>query len=282
MQTARTVSELRARISAWKAAGECVAFVPTMGNLHAGHIRLVERARELADRVVVSIFVNPAQFGPGEDFERYPRTEEADAAKLAAAGAHLVFLPSVEEMYPGGAQSTTIVEVPGVSDILCGEFRPGHFRGVATVVTRLFNMVQPDAAIFGEKDFQQLMVIRRMVRDLAFPVEIVGEPTMREADGLAMSSRNQYLSPEERAKAPFLYQLLTRTAERLKQGETDIAALEEDALTALKKNGFRPDYFAIRRAENLEKSAAGDREQVILVAAHLGKARLIDNLRVQI
>lgn len=280
MHISRTLTDLREKVAHWRQAGERVAFVPTMGNLHAGHLALVERARDEAEHVVVSIFVNPTQFGPGEDFECYPRTEEHDAAKLAAAGCELLFMPDVETMYPGGADSTTFVEVPEISDILCGASRPGHFRGVATVVARLFNMVQPDVAVFGEKDFQQLLVIRRMVRDLAMPVKIVGQSTSREDSGLALSSRNQYLSDAEREKAAFIYQLMQGTAERMNAGQS-VAELEKSGLEALEAEGFEPDYFAIRRAEDLaeiDDSTAGER--VILVAARLGKARLIDNLRV--
>lgn len=279
MLTIRTIDELRRAVAGWRAAGEAVAFVPTMGNLHSGHLALVARAREEAPRVVVSVFVNPTQFGPNEDFARYPRTEAEDAEKLEAAGADVLFLPSVEEMYPGGAEATTFVEVPGISDILCGEFRPGHFRGVATVVARLFNIVQPDAAVFGEKDYQQLLVIRRMVRDLAFPVRVIGAPTVREDDGLAKSSRNQYLAPEERELATRIHATLQAVAESLRAGR-DIAALEREGAESLERAGFRPDYFAIRRAEDLDEPAPGDRELVVLVAARLGGTRLIDNLRV--
>lgn len=279
MLTIRTIDELRRAVAGWRAAGEAVAFVPTMGNLHSGHLALVARAREEAPRVVVSVFVNPTQFGPNEDFARYPRTEAEDAEKLEAAGADVLFLPSVEEMYPRGAEATTFVEVPGISDILCGEFRPGHFRGVATVVARLFNIVQPDVAVFGEKDYQQLLVIRRMVRDLAFPVRVIGAPTVREDDGLAKSSRNQYLAPEERELATRIHATLQAVAESLRAGR-DIAALEREGAESLERAGFRPDYFAIRRAEDLDEPAPGDRELVVLVAARLGGTRLIDNLRV--
>src|SRR5690606_29239362 len=279
MLTIRTIDELRRAVAGWRAAGEAVAFVPTMGNLHSGHLALVARAREEAPRVVVSVFVNPTQFGPNEDFARYPRTEAEDAEKLEAAGADVLFLPSVEEMYPGGAEATTFVEVPGISDILCGEFRPGHFRGVATVVARLFNIVQPDVAVFGEKDYQQLLVIRRMVRDLAFPVRVIGAPTAREDDGLAKSSRNQYLAPEERELATRIHATLQAAAEGLRAGR-DIAALEREGAESLERAGCQPDYFAIRRAEDLDDPAPGDRELVVLVAARLGDTRLIDNLRV--
>lgn len=278
MHTLRTVAELREQVLAWRMQDARIGFVPTMGNLHAGHLSLVEQARTESDRVIVSVFVNPTQFGPNEDFARYPRTESEDAAKLESANADLLFLPTVEEMYPGGTEATTFVEVPGLSEQFCGAFRPGHFRGVATIVARLFNMVQPDLAVFGEKDFQQLLVIRRMVHDLAFPVRIMGVPTARESDGLAMSSRNQYLSDVERRKAALIYQLLTGTAERIACGETDYAALEQSAMAVLEAEGFRPDYFAVRRSSDLGPPAENDSELVILAAARLGNTRLIDNL----
>ena len=280
MHIARTVDELRDIVHDWRIADARIAFVPTMGNLHAGHVSLVEHARTQADHVVASVFVNPTQFGPNEDFDRYPRTENEDAAKLAAAGAELLFLPGVVEMYPGGTDDTTFVEVPGLSDQFCGAFRPGHFRGVATVVARLFNLVQPDVAVFGEKDFQQLMVIRRMVRDLGFPVDVQGVATAREADGLAMSSRNQYLSATERETAPRLYRLLCDLAARLANGEA-ADMLERDGVMQLEAAGFRPDYVGIRSAADLAQLQAGE-DAVILAAAHLGRTRLIDNIRVRL
>ena len=280
MKTVHTIKELRTQVTQWRAKGLRVALVPTMGNLHAGHIALVMRARELADRVVASIFVNPIQFGEGEDFDAYPRTLVEDQAKLADAGLDLLFAPSVSEVYPRGRDGLTKVSVPGVTEILCGASRPGHFDGVTTVVAKLFNMALPDVALFGEKDFQQLMVIRRMTEDLDFPVEIVGHPIVREADGLAMSSRNGYLSAEERAVAPALNRALAAAAERLKAGEGDYAAVIAEAEASLSAAGFRPDYFQIRRFDDLGEPAADERELVILVAAYLGRARLIDNLTV--
>ena len=280
METVHTIRELRRRVAHWRRAGERVAFVPTMGNLHAGHIRLVEEARTRAPRTVSSIFVNPMQFGPNEDLERYPRTLAADSDKLAAVGLDLLFAPPVEEIYPRGTQASTRVEVPGLSDILCGQYRPGHFVGVATVVTKLFNLVQPDLALFGEKDFQQLLVIKRLVGDLDMPVEVVGVPTVRESDGLAMSSRNQYLDPEQRALAPILYRLISDTARRLEAGEVDHAALQQAALETLEKAGLGPEYFEIRRTEDLQPAGSADRDLVILAAARLGATRLIDNRRV--
>ncbi|HWP94438.1 MAG TPA: pantoate--beta-alanine ligase [Gammaproteobacteria bacterium] len=280
MHTVSTVADLRAALRVWRARGERIAFVPTMGNLHDGHIALVRRARELAERTVVSIFVNPLQFGAGEDFARYPRTPEEDTQALNAAQTDLLFMPPVEEMYPPG-RATTVVTVPGLSDILCGAFRPSHFTGVATVVAKLFGMVQPDVAVFGEKDFQQLLVIRRMVADLNLPVEIVGAPTVREPDGLAMSSRNRYLTPEERARAPALYRTL-REAVRMVQAGRPLKAVEDAGLAALRAAGFRPDYFEVRRVEDLAPPTAGDTPEalIVLAAAWLGNARLIDNLRV--
>ncbi len=280
MQTVHTVAELRAQVAAWKRAGERVAFVPTMGNLHRGHIHLVERAREQAPRTVASIFVNPTQFGPNEDFAGYPRTLAEDARQLEAAGLDVLFAPAVAEMYPRPLEEMTAVTVPELSGILCGASRPTHFRGVATVVGKLFNMVQPDAALFGEKDWQQLMVIRRLVEDLNFPVEIIGVPTVRETDGLAMSSRNRYLTPQERAIAPALYATLSASAQRLRAGERDYQRLADEAKTALAAAGFRPDYFEIRRAGDLKPPSGEDTHLRILAAAWLGKARLIDNLAV--
>ncbi|MFA5530184.1 MAG: pantoate--beta-alanine ligase [Thiohalomonadaceae bacterium] len=278
MYNVTTIAAAREQVRAWRAAGERIAFVPTMGNLHAGHIALVTRARELAARVVVSVFVNPLQFGPGEDLAAYPRTPEQDAARLAEAGADLLFLPAETEMYPHGRAGVTQVEVPGLSEILCGASRPGHFRGVATVVSKLLHIVQPDVAVFGQKDFQQLAVIRRMVHDLDFPVTIEGVATAREADGLAMSSRNGYLSTEERGRAPGLYQVLTEVAAGLAAGRRDFTELEQEAVDELRRRGFEPDYVSIRRAADLARPAAPDRELVVLAAARLGRTRLIDNL----
>jgi pantoate--beta-alanine ligase len=282
MRTVHTIAELRVQVAAWRRAGERVAFVPTMGNLHRGHIHLVEQARELAPRTVASIFVNPTQFGPNEDFAGYPRTLDGDSRQLTAAGLDLLFAPGVAEMYPRPLAEMTQVTVPELSGILCGASRPIHFRGVATVVSKLFNMVQPDVALFGEKDWQQLVVIRRLVTDLDFPIEIVGVPTVREADGLAMSSRNGYLSTEERAIAPTLYATLVASAERLRAGERDYARLTTEAKARLATAGFRPDYFEIRRAHDLQPPTDGDADLRILAAAGLGRARLIDNLAVML
>ncbi|MDX5370911.1 MAG: pantoate--beta-alanine ligase [Pseudomonadaceae bacterium] len=278
MNTVKTVLELRAAVARARSEGKRIAFVPTMGNLHEGHVALVEKAGQRADFVVASIFVNPLQFGPSEDLAKYPRTLAADQDKLVAAGCHLLFHPDVEEMYPHGQDGQTRVSVPGVSEGLCGASRPGHFEGVATVVTKLFNMVQPDLAVFGEKDFQQLAVIRTLVRDLNMPIQIIGEPTVRAADGLALSSRNGYLNAEQRAAAPALYRTLQQLAEAIRAGERDFARLVERGLASLVDAGFRPDYLEIREATSLRQAQAGDSQLVILGAAFMGSTRLIDNL----
>lgn len=283
METCTTISVVRARVRAWRERGERVAFVPTMGNLHAGHISLIELARSYGDRFVASIFVNPMQFGPNEDFNHYPRTPDRDAQMLAAAGCDLMFTPEVAEMYPNGPTLATRVEVPTISDRLCGEFRPGHFEGVATVVAKLFNIVMPDVAIFGEKDFQQLTVIRRMTADLCLPVEILGAPTLRDPDGLAMSSRNQYLTAEQRGIASLLHATLRTAASALTaRGVLCRGEVEQRGRDSLEQSGFEVDYFALRRASDLDVPQAADRDLVLLAAARLGKARLIDNLRVNI
>jgi pantoate--beta-alanine ligase len=279
MITIEALGDLRTQVEMWRRGGN-VAFVPTMGNLHAGHLSLVRMARELADRVVVSIFVNPLQFGEGEDFNSYPRTLERDAALLEGEGTDLLFSPSLQTMYSKPQTEQTRVEVPGLSNALCGAARPGHFVGVATVVCKLFNMVQPDVAVFGKKDFQQLLVIRRMVEDLALPVRVVGGDTLREADGLAMSSRNGYLTEAERAIAPGLYRVISAVHDRLVDGDDGYARLEQRAADDLVHNGLRTDYVAIRRAADLAIPEPGECELVILAAANLGRARLIDNREV--
>jgi pantoate--beta-alanine ligase len=273
------IAVVREQVRAWRAEGRRIAFVPTMGNLHPGHVSLIELARRHGDRFIASIFVNPMQFGPNEDFNHYPRTPRRDADMLREAGCHLMFIPDGAEIYPNGTQLATRVIVPGVSDGLCGEFRPGHFEGVATVVAKLFGIVQPDVAVFGEKDFQQLAVIRHMTSDLCLPIEIVGAPTMREPDGLAMSSRNQYLSDAERALAPQIHAALQRAVARVAAGAADLGAIEQDGATELAAAGFRVDYFSVRRAADLLVPTELDRDLVVLTAARLGKARLIDNLR---
>ena len=279
METSTTIADVRAHVARWHAAGHRVVFVPTMGNLHAGHVSLLEAARRHGDKFIASIFVNPMQFGPNEDFAHYPRTPAQDASMLAEAGCNLMFMPEVGEIYPNGAANATRVEVPGISDILCGEFRPGHFEGVATVVAKLFNIVDADVAIFGEKDFQQLTVIRRMVADLCLRVEIVGAPTVRENDGLAMSSRNQYLDEAQRKTAPAIYRQLLQAVEALKSGVRDFARIEGTGRAALDAAGFRTDYFSVRDARSLAPAQPDTRQFVVLTAARLGKARLIDNLQ---
>ncbi len=279
MDTVTTIAAVRERVRRWHREGQRVAFVPTMGNLHAGHVSLIEAARRHGDQFVASIFVNPMQFGPNEDFAHYPRTPQQDERMLAEAGCDLMFMPDVAEIYPNGSGTATRVEVPELSKILCGEFRPGHFEGVATVVAKLFNIVTPDIAVFGEKDFQQLTVIRRLVADLCMPVEIVAAPTVREADGLAMSSRNQYLTAQERKTAPAIYQTLQSAVSRLRAGDTDFAGIERAGSQALETAGLRPDYFAVREICDLGPPRPQSRDLVVLTAARLGKARLIDNLR---
>lgn len=277
MLTLHDVEALRRQRAAWRSAGSRVALVPTMGNLHAGHLSLIEAARQRAERVVATIFVNPLQFGAGEDYERYPRTLDADAAALAAAGCDLLFAPPVEAIYPRGRAPITAVQVPEVSEGLCAAQRPGHFTGVATVVNLLFNLVQPDLAVFGEKDYQQLQVIRRMVADLHMPVEILGRPTARDVDGLALSSRNGYLSEDERRRAPALYRALCTVADGLRAGRRDFTALQAEAEAALQAAGLVPQYVEIR-ATDLGRAQPEGREFVVLAAALAGNTRLIDNL----
>lgn len=278
MNTVKSVRELRAAVAQARAEGKQIAFVPTMGNLHAGHAALVEKATQRADFVVASIFVNPLQFGPSEDLDKYPRTLLADQEKLVEAGCHLLFTPDVEEMYPSGMDGQTRVSVPGVSEGLCGASRPGHFEGVATVVSKLFNMVQPDLAIFGQKDFQQLAVIRTLVRDLNMPIQIIGEPTVRADDGLALSSRNGYLTAEQRTAAPVLYRTLREMAAAIQAGERDYAKLIHAAQAQHSAAGFHPDYLEVREANGLRPATADDQQLVILLAAFIGSTRLIDNL----
>ena len=279
MKIVTRIAELRAIVHGWRMAGESIAFVPTMGNLHAGHASLIGAAHLHGRRVVASVFVNPLQFGPNEDFNAYPRTPEDDAALLTGQGVDVLFLPTVAEMYPLGSAGSTIVDVPELSGILCGAFRPGHFQGVATVVVKLLNLVQPDVGIFGEKDYQQLTIIRRSVEDLCLPVKIVGAPTVRTEDGLALSSRNRYLSEQERAIAPTVYRTLDHARRRLEGGDADIAGIERQGMETLRAAGFRPDYFEVRMANTLERPRGQDIDVVVLTAARLGRARLIDNLQ---
>ena len=278
MNTVKTVRELRAAVAHARKAGKRIGFVPTMGNLHSGHASLVSKAVQQADFVVASIFVNPLQFGAGEDLDKYPRTLAADQEKLLQAGCNLLFAPTVEEMYPGGMTGQTRVSVPQLSEGLCGASRPGHFEGVATVVSKLFNMVQPDMAVFGQKDYQQLAVIRAMVHDLNMPIQIIGEPTVRADDGLALSSRNGFLSEEERAIAPVLYRSLSQIAAAIKSGDHDFARLRAEQVQQIEAAGLRLDYLEVRQGVHLRAATAEDRDIVILVAAFLGTTRLIDNL----
>lgn len=277
MQTHTTLAGLRAQLRQWRREGSSVGFVPTMGNLHAGHHALVQLARRHADRVVASIFVNPTQFGPNEDYARYPRTPDSDINGLAETGCDTLFLPSVEQMYPFGTMGCVQMHVPGITDILCGAHRPGHFNGVAQVVARLFNMVQPDLAVFGRKDYQQLEVIRYMTREMSFPVEIVPAPTLREGDGLAMSSRNQYLDPTQRLTAVRVHQTLQFMRDAARQG-LPLAGIEDQATTRLEAAGFDVDYAQIRRSDLTRARSPNESELVALIAARLGRTRLIDNL----
>ncbi|MDI1293675.1 MAG: pantoate--beta-alanine ligase [Methylobacter sp.] len=276
MRIVNTVAELRDAVRVWRSAGQNIALVPTMGNLHSGHLALVDAAKKKADRVVVSIFVNPTQFGIGEDFETYPRTEAEDRQKLSACGADLLFQPAVSAVYTSDAK--TVVSVSGLSEGYCGAFRPGHFDGVATVVCKLFNIVQPDVALFGLKDFQQLTVIRTMVRDLNIPVEIVGVATVREASGLAMSSRNGYLSAEEKTTAAKLYQTLCVARDAILAGAQSFQEVERKAILFLQESGFQPDYFSVCRVSDLKKADRDDMDLVLLAAVRLSKTRLIDNI----
>ncbi len=278
MNTVKNLQQLRAAISRARSEGKRIAFVPTMGNLHAGHIALIQHATERADFVVASIFVNPLQFGANEDLDSYPRTLVADQSKLLEAGCNLLFTPDAQDMYPQGMAQQTIVSVPGVSTGLCGGSRPGHFDGVATIVCKLLNMVQPDIALFGEKDFQQLAVIRKMVADLNMPVQIFGVPIVRDHDGLALSSRNGYLSAQQRAAAPALQQCLQAVKAQIKNGRRDYAMLFEQFDTDLQAAGFRLDYVELRDALSLQPAAVDSTQLVLLAAAYLGSTRLIDNL----
>ncbi|MEE4276988.1 MAG: pantoate--beta-alanine ligase [Halieaceae bacterium] len=279
MLTIEKTGALRHALQRHRERGERIAFVPTMGNLHEGHLELVRRARQSGEVVVVSIFVNPLQFGAGEDLAKYPRTLAADREKLFAEGVAYLFTPGVEEIYPAGLEAQTIVRVPDLSDTLCGRSRPGHFDGVATVVCKLFSMVQPSCAVFGEKDFQQLSIIRKMVEDLCLPIEIVGVATVRAEDGLALSSRNGYLTAAERRRAPLLHQTLLDCRDAIACGFDNFLQLESHARMQLLQAGFEPDYFAVRDARTLQNVTEQTEEIAILAAARLGTTRLIDNVR---
>ena len=279
MQLIHSITEMQSYSSVWQQAGLKIAYVPTMGNLHAGHLSLVEKAVQVADRVVVSIFVNPLQFNENSDFEAYPRTLDADIKKLDDYRVNVLFAPSEKALYPQGREQVTTLEVPELSTILEGKRRPGHFRGVTTVVAKLFNCVQPHVAIFGEKDFQQLLVLKRMVADLNFPIEIIGMPTQREEDGLAMSSRNSRFSAAERQKAPVLYRALQLLRDKILTGERDFAQLESQAMEQISGEGMTPEYISVRSAKDLGAPQTST-DLVIMAAARLGQTRLIDNIRI--
>ncbi len=282
MRKIQTVEKMRAAVAAWRAAGDTVALVPTMGNLHNGHLSLIKLAAQHAEHVVVSIFVNPTQFGPGEDFERYPRTLEIDASKLSRAQIDVLFVPAVDAIYPRGVEQATIVTVPGLSDELCGKFRPGHFAGVSSVVSRLFNICVPDVAVFGQKDYQQRVILQRMVEDLHLPVRLITGPTEREPDGLALSSRNGFLDAGQRATATVIYRSLEKVAADLRAGNRDYAALENSAVRAIRAAGLDPEYVAVRDAGNLEMPGSRPSRLVALAAARLAGVRLIDNVTVEL
>ena len=279
MRTYNGNTQVQSALRSFRHKGQSIAFVPTMGNLHEGHLELVRKARQLCDIVVVSIFVNPLQFGPNEDLDAYPRTLAADKEKLFAEGVQVLYAPGVAEIYPEGMAAQTVVHVPELGNTLCGSSRPGHFDGVTTVVSKLFNIVQPDVAVFGEKDFQQLSIIRKMVSDLYMPIEIVGVATARDDDGLAKSSRNGFLSFEQRRVAPVLGQTLKGCREAIACGFDNFLQLESHARMQLLQAGFEPDYFAIRDARTLHAVTEDTEEIAILAAARLGSTRLIDNVR---
>jgi len=282
MITVSTAASLKEQILQLRMGGKRIALVPTMGNLHAGHVRLMQEARKHAQAIVASIYINPLQFGQNEDFDAYPRTPSHDKVSLLAAGVDVLFKPTDADMYPRGKTAQTSVEVPWLSDDLCGAFRPGHFRGVTTVVNRLLNLVTPDIAIFGKKDYQQWRIIRLMVADLGLPVEIIGVDTVREPDGLALSSRNQYLTPAERKIAPKLYEALGLLRDRLRDKGMSRDTVEENAILELKAEGFRTEYVSVRRTQDLQKPEPGDKSLVALAAAWLGQTRLIDNLEFEL
>ena len=280
MKTVIDLSSLRLEVADWKRQGKRIAFVPTMGNLHDGHLSLLEWARQISDKTILSIFVNPIQFGKGEDYEKYPSTLDADRQKLETNDLDLLFTPNLKELYPGGMDVDTRVNVPGLSTILCGKFRPDHFSGVATVVTKLLINVSADFALFGEKDYQQLLVIRRLTSDLCIPSSIIGMPVIRETDGLAMSSRNAYLTAEQRQIAPVIYRSLQNAADMLQGSRENIATVEKEGMQKLESAGLRPEYFSVRRSSDLAEPDTQDKELSVLVAAWLGMARLIDNIKI--
>lgn len=282
MLVVHSKQELAEHIAEWRHNDEHIALVPTMGSLHAGHLSLVELAREHAERVIVSIFVNPTQFGESEDFDNYPRSLERDTLRLKTTAADMIFAPDVDTVYPFGIENATTVSVPGLTENFCGASRPGHFDGVTTVIARLFSLVQPDVAVFGQKDYQQQLVIRRMAEDLSLPVSIIASETIRDDDGLALSSRNAYLDEAQRKTAPLLYKQVSAVGTELQNGQRNFAELELHAREALQAAGFEVDYFSIRRALNLEVPDRDCDDLVVLAAANLGDARLIDNVVVTV
>lgn len=282
MYQANSVIELRQYVEHWKDHGQSIAFIPTMGNLHTGHMSLIEKGQSLCDRSLCSIFVNPMQFGANEDFNHYPRTLDSDIQKLEAIGCDLVYLPTASELYPEGLDKITQVQVTDLTDHYEGAHRPGHFTGVATVVLKLFNIVNPDVSVFGKKDYQQYRVISKMVADLNLDVQIIGQETTREASGLATSSRNQYLDAEQTRTAAIIYQLLNDGARQISAGEKDFKAIEAHAIGRLDEAGFKTDYFAVCNSETLLPASTADRDLVILVTAGLGETRLLDNIEVSL
>ena len=282
MYQATSVIELRQYVQHWKDHGQSIAFIPTMGNLHAGHMSLIEKGQSLSDRTICSIFVNPMQFGPNEDWDHYPRSLESDIEQLEAIGCDLVYLPTASELYPEGLDKISHVEVTDLTERYEGAHRPGHFTGVATVVLKLFNIVKPDVSVFGKKDFQQYRVISKMVEDFNLEVQIIGQETTREPSGLATSSRNQYLDDTQKEKAAMIYRLLQQTARLIDEGERDFEMLQQRAIDSLDGAGFKTDYFCICNAETLRPASADDRDLVILVTAGLGSTRLLDNIEISL
>ena len=282
MYQATSVTELRQYVQHWKDHGQSIAFIPTMGNLHAGHMSLIEKGQSLCDRSICSIFVNPMQFGPNEDWDHYPRTLEADLRQLEDIRCDLVYLPTASELYPQGLDRISKVQVTDLTDNYEGQHRPGHFTGVATVVLKLFNIVKPDVSVFGKKDYQQYRVISKMVEDFNLDVQIIGQETTRDASGLATSSRNQYLDAAQTETAAMIYRQLRQTAQAIEEGERDFAALEKQAIAVLDDAGFRTDYFSVCNAETLLPATPEDRDLVILVTAALGDTRLLDNIEISL
>jgi len=282
MYQATSIIELRQYVQHWKDHGQSIAFIPTMGNLHAGHMSLIEKGQSLSDRTICSIFVNPMQFGPNEDWDHYPRSLDSDLRQLEAIGCDLVYLPTASELYPEGLDRISHVEVTDLTDNYEGAHRPGHFTGVATVVLKLFNIVRPDVSVFGKKDYQQYRVISKMVADFNLDVQIIGQETTREASGLAASSRNQYLDAAQKQQAALIYQVLKQAAREIEEGERDFEAVQQRALKTLAEAGFKTDYFTVCNAETLVPASAGDRDLVILVTAGLGATRLLDNIEISL